>query len=193
MVTVVTVALVVVAGVVIAAGIWFLLLRDPTAAPAPVVREPGPAGARGHRIVVIPAPSVPVSGGTVTIPEFLRRYHPDGESALMNAVQEFYRRASLVPEVADYFKTADMENLTRHFYASLMMLTTHGLTDAAARRLRTIHSTVVNSEGAPITPEIFGAVLGVLLDVLDDAGIPATALAQVEEIAPQLEEVIIGA
>jgi len=170
-------------------GAW-LTRRSPVTA-----RVPGGAASAPQAAPVAPLarpPQVPVSSGTVTIPEYLRRYHPQGEKALMAAVNEMYRRAAAVPEVADYLRDADMAVLPRHFHSALMVLTTSGLTPVLARQLRAAHGGVRNSQGDPITPAIYGAVLGVLVDVLTDAGIPDAALAQVKEMAGPLEEVICG-
>ena len=180
------------AAIVLLAGFIVLAVRRrPAAAAAP---QPAvvPSGAGTAGVLVAP-PSVPVTGGSVTIPEYLKRYHPRGETVLMEAVNELYRRAGGVPEVADYLRDADMATLPRHFHSVLVMLTTRGLTPAVARQLRNSHAGVRNSRGEPITPAVFGAVLGVLVDVLAEAGVPEAALAQVGQMAVPLEEVICGA
>jgi hypothetical protein len=179
------VAIVLLAGFIVVVAVR---RRPAAAAPRSVVSSE----ATLPRVLVAP-PSVPVTGGSVTIPEYLKRYHPRGETVLMEAVNELYRRAGTVPAVADYLRDADMAALPRHFHSVLVMLTTRGLTAPVARQLRNSHAGVRNSRGEPITPAIFGAVVGVLVDVLTEAGVPEAALAQVGEMAVPLEEVICGA
>jgi hypothetical protein len=177
-----SVTLAVIGGLIVVIARRWPRARVP-AAPAPVEQVTAP---------LVAPPLVSVSNGQVTIPEYLRRYHPQGEKALMAVVNEMYRRAAGVPAVADYLRDADMAALPRHFHSVLVVLTTSGLTPTLARRLRDAHSGVRNSQGAPITPAIYGAVLGVLVDVLTEAGVPEEALAQVKAMAGPLEEVICG-
>jgi truncated hemoglobin YjbI len=140
--------------------------------------------------LLAPAPTVAVHGGTVSVPEWLKRYHPAGDGLLMEAVQEMYRRAAGVPLIADYFRRADLSTLPRHFHGTLSVVATRGLTVGLARRMAAAHAHVTNSKGERITVEVFDAVVGTLAGILTEYGLPEPTLRQIAAVVAPLRVVI---
>jgi truncated hemoglobin YjbI len=140
--------------------------------------------------LLAPAPTVSVHCGVVSVPEWLKRYHPRGDGLLMEAVQEMYRRAAGVPAIADYFGAADLSTLPRHFHATLSVVATRGLTVGLARRMAAAHAHVKDSAGRRITVEVFDAVVGTLAGILAEYGLPEATLRQVAAAVAPLRVVI---
>jgi hypothetical protein len=125
----------------------------------------------------------PMVGGD-TLRDWLIHYRQSSD-AWSDVVREFYRRAASVPAVADYFGGVPITvageispELQRHFTATLLIITHSGVTRAMPATMSARHRHVRNSNGDPITDAIFSAVIGTLVDVLRDAGVPESALDQ---------------
>lgn len=134
-------------------------------APVPVVGPHARAEPEPNHLIT-PPPMV----GDRTLRDWLVHHHPTRDQVWPNVVAEFYRRASAVPEIADYFRNTEMERQKRHFTYAIKAVTGDGVDAANLRRLREIHlNRAHNSAGQPITLDIWNAVIATLAAVLSDA------------------------
>jgi hemoglobin len=115
--------------------------------------------------------------GSDTLRDWLIHYRNSPE-AWADVTREFYDRAAGAPAVADYFVGVDWPRLKRHFMAALVLLTHTGVTRELPAIAARWHSDVRNSEGDPITPDIFDAVVETLVGVLRDYDVPEDTLGQ---------------
>jgi truncated hemoglobin YjbI len=129
-------------------------------------------------------------GLAITLRDWLVHLHPDRSGAWTDVVRDFYATAAEDPVVGDYFHGVDVDGLQRHFLAALMILTGSGLTVGTYRRMQAKHAGVRNRDGRPITPEVFDAAIGVLVDILRGKGVPGGTLRQVEFVLAPLRTAI---
>jgi len=148
------------------------VIADALAAPDPLVR---------------PAPMI----DGVTMREWLVHHHPLRDGLWRDIVAEFYRRAATVPAVASYFGNANMSRLNQHFTRALVIVAGEGITEATVARLRAAHEPVFNAEGVPITGAIYDAVIGVLVDILTEQGVPRRGISALADTIGPLREVIV--
>jgi truncated hemoglobin YjbI len=129
--------------------------------------------------------------GDLTLRDWLVHFSTERDRVWPAVVATFYRRAANVPEIADYFRETDMVRLQQHFARALTMVTGTGLTEATVRRLQQAHFGVHDSAGRPITPEIYDAVIGTLVEVLREQRVPASAIGQLADTIAPLRAVIV--
>lgn len=146
-----------------------------TAAIRSALAEPDTGPVRHPRADEFLAP--PPMVGNDTLRDWLVHYRNSPE-AWMDVTRKFYDRAADVPEVADYFVGVDWPRLKRHFMAALVLLTHTGVTRDLPAIAARWHSDVRNSNGDPITPDIFDAVIDTLVGVLRDFDVPEDTLGQ---------------
>jgi truncated hemoglobin YjbI len=126
----------------------------------------------------------------VTLRAWMMNHHPLRDGVWSDIVREFYNRAAAVPEIADYFRNANMEQLQRHFTRALAMVSGAGLSAATLDALAARHARVTDSDGRHITPEIYDAVIATLVGVLGEAGVPRDGIAALGEAVAPLRAVI---
>lgn len=144
---------------------------------------------RADTDVLTECPYVNAPGGRTPLRDWLR--HFAGIDAWSVVVARFYTRAAADPEIADYFRGVDVEQLQRHFLAALMIVTSQGVTVGVVRRMQAAHVGVTNTTGEPVTPAVWDAVIAVLAQVLGEVGTPrATLVALTTTIGP-LRAVIV--
>lgn len=127
-----------------------------------------------------------------TLRDWLIHAHPSKDHAWAEIVAEFYNRAAAVPEVAAYFQRTDLDELQRHFTRALILVTHTGVTTRLVASLAERHSNVHNGpgdteaeRGDPITGPIYDAVIGTLVAILAENGVPRRGLdALATTIAP---------
>lgn len=135
--------------------------------------------------LVVPPPQIRGNDLRDWLQHYTQRSWPD-------AVREFYTRAAADPEVAPYFHAVDLPALQRHFTTAVILLTSKGLTRGTLRRMADRHASVRTPDGAPITAEIYNKVVGVLIDILTEWGVPKYALADLSRLIEPLREVIVA-
>ena len=96
----------------------------------------------------------------LTLRRWLTTHHHLRRDVWADVVTNFYDRAALDDAVADYFAAVDLFELQRHFLAALMTVTGEGLTVGTVRRLHEKHRNVRNTQGVPITGDIYEHPLG---------------------------------
>lgn len=126
----------------------------------------------------------PVCPDGTTLRDWLR--YKSGDNAWHEVVADFYDAAAADPEVASYFHGVDMDALQRHFLASIVMVTGHGVSVGVVRRMRLAHDEVVNAEGKPINEAIWDKVVSALAGVLTARGVPGSAIG---ELAATIEPI----
>lgn len=127
----------------------------------------------------------------VTLRDWLVHYNQLHDQFWPRVVTEFYQRAAEVPMVADYFRNTDMEQLQTHFTRVLTLVAGRGLSVRMVRHLRERHMHVLASSGAPITGEVYDAVIQTLAEVLDRQGVPTRGIqALADTIAPLRAEIV---
>lgn len=129
---------------------------------------------------------------TISLRDWLVHYSIHEENAWPTVVSEFYDRAAMESDVADYFGGVDMAHLQRHFLAALMMVTSNGLTVGACRQMQERHRTVRNSAGQTITPKAYDRIVVILAEVLAEHGVPSYVVDQVGRCIQPLREAITG-
>lgn len=149
------------------------------------------APARTDYLIEGPA-RVVVGTGADSVKDWLQHYTYDRHT-WADAVAEFYRRAAADPEVADYFRGVDLERLQRHFTAAMIFLTGRGLRQSTVERIRTAHASIRNSRGEPITGPIYDRVIGVLVGILQEWNVPASAIADLARIIGPLRAAVVVA
>ena len=142
--------------------------------------------------LLAPAPTVPAQGGGPVLYDWLRKQ--SGEGVWEDIVAEMYEQAAAVPMVASYFGGVDLPTLQKHFLAALVILTGRGLTVGTVRRMKDVHTTVLNESGQPIDGPAYDAVVATLASILLARGVPADTLGEVGAlVAPLREIIVIGA
>jgi truncated hemoglobin YjbI len=140
--------------------------------------------------LITECPMVDAPGGAMPLRGWLK--HFAGVDAWPVVVSRFYTRAVADPEVAEYFRRVDREQLQRHFLAALMIVTGQRVTVGVVRRLREAHSGVRNSRGEPINAATWDRVIGMLAGVLSELGTPpATLVALATTIAPIRSAIVV--
>lgn len=130
-------------------------------------------------------------GGSVPVQDWLVRY--TGEDVTWQGViGEFYRRAAEEPAIASYFTGVDLERLIRHFSALMVMVTSSGVSAATVQRMTIAHAGVVDAAGAPINGTVYDRVIGVLVQVLTDAGVPGSAIDELAHTVGPLRAAIVA-
>lgn len=150
----------------------------------PAVAEPGPVPrpAVPQRPVDVQLVGPPMLDG-VTLRDWLINHHRrDGVWA--EVVADMYGRAAAVPAIADYFRHSDLEQLQRHFTATLVQVTHLGVTQRALDRLGAQHARVRDSYDRPITGQVYDTVVATLVDILFQRGVPERGL---RELAKTIE------
>ena len=186
------VVLVVLLALAAVAGVLLVVMdrRDNRAVPVgprlPLQRQVEAAVAGNDDWLVAPPPM----GGDLTLRDWLVHFSTERDRVWPSVVATFYRRAAGVPEIADYFREADMPKLQQHFARALTIVAGNGLRANTVRRLRDAHAYVTDSAGRPITPEIYDAAIGTLVGVLREQGVPPAAIAQLATTIAPLKNVI---
>ncbi len=127
----------------------------------------------------------------VTVRDYLVHNHPERSNAWPTVVHEFYSRAADVPWIADYFRNVDREVLEQHFTRALVLVLHTGVTAGLVRKMGDVHAAVRDSYGRPITPAVWDAVIGTLLAVLHDNGVPASADPQIGAVVEQFRPALV--
>ena len=152
-----------------------------------------------HMLILAPLIPDPVTGVMLTLRKYLMTYHELGRNVWAEVVTNFYNRAALDNEIADYFAGVDLIVLQSHFLAALMTVTGEGLTVGTVRHLHDRHRDVRNSKGVLITPVIYDRTAGTLVVVIRDAlrqtklADPDPVLKSVQRMALVLREYLIFA
>ncbi len=112
-------------------------------------------------------------------------YDSLGQSAgITTAVDQFYVRVLADPSLAPYFEGTDLDKLRAH-QAALLSKVTGGPDAYTGRTLQLSHQRL------GITDEAFDKVLGHLLAVLTDAGVPAVTSAKILAILQPLRTDVV--
>ena len=121
--------------------------------------------------VLLEAPMLadPLTGMQLPLRKWLVTFHPVQKEVWAELVSLFYTRAATDPGIADYFAGVDLVKLQGHFLAALVLLTGEGLDVGTVRRLHAAHSSVVNTDGARITEDVFDRTAATLAEVISDA------------------------
>lgn len=127
-----------------------------------------------------------------SIRDWLQHY-TRGQYRFADAVEMFYTAASDSPVISPYFSGVDLDQLKKHFTATLIMLTSRGLTQRGLVRMREVHKDVRTPDGTPITGEVYDAVVGALVEVLISCGVPLSAVQELGEIVAPLRKEIVAA
>jgi hypothetical protein len=106
-------------------------------------------------------------------------------------VAEFYRRAASYPHIAAYFTGVDLDQLQRHFTATMVLVTNSGLTARAVQRMTIAHAAVRTPAGAPITGEVYDQVVAILVEVLVEHGVPDHAITGLARVIDPLRAAIV--
>ena len=134
----------------------------------------------------------------VTLRDWLRNRYYAQPNVWNGVVAEFYTRAAANPRVAEYFaptlsKPNGMTDLQNHFLRALLLVTSSGVSVGVVRTLRARHSTVRNLSGGPIDSETYDHVLGVLVEILREHGVPDEGISQLATtVAPLRGAVAVG-
>jgi hemoglobin len=179
----------------------------PTAPSAPVQfgtvrRQPArsenalPTPPRGQRAQSAGRPDDLVAGPPRTaqgdtVRDWLK-YYTRREGAWTHVVAEFYSRATRDPAIASYFVGVDRERLQQHFVATMVMVTSRGLTAGGIRAMALAHNQVRNEAGQPITGEIYDRVVDTLVGVLVDFGVPGDAITELRRVVHPLRSAIVA-
>jgi hypothetical protein len=100
-------------------------------------------------------------------------HYSQRDNVWSDVVRDFYDHAAAVPEIADYFRNTDMERQRQHFCRALAMVASNGLRQGTVEWLRELHRERAHaSTGAPITAEVYDAVINTLMEVLINHGVP---------------------
>jgi truncated hemoglobin YjbI len=142
---------------------------------------------RDERELLAPPPMV----GPDTLRTWIKEHHPYRDDAWPLVVAEFYKRAAADPDVADYFRGVDLDVLQQHFMRALILVSHTGVTRGTVNAMKDRHAAVTNSAGEPITAGIYDRVIGVLVDVLREANVPASALAGLVPIADAFRPALV--
>ncbi len=135
--------------------------------------------AERRAVLLAPPPTVTVEHmGPVVLRDWLRNYSRHQDGAWVAVVKDFYASAAANPAIAAYFAGVDMPTLQRHFVATLMQVTGEGLTVGDVEDLVAAHADIRNTDGQPITPEVFNATIDVLGGVLAGRGVPGSTIGQ---------------
>lgn len=157
--------------------------------PEPTIRQGPPSPTPRSNRLVAEAPMV----DGVPLRSWLVHYNPrrDGDGCWARVVAEFYNRAAADPEIASYFRNTDLDALRGHFTRALILVTANGLTAGAVEAMRNRHAAVTDADGRPITGPIYDRVIGVLVDILTETGVPRRGIAALAETIAPLREVIV--
>jgi truncated hemoglobin YjbI len=148
------------------------------------------AGYPDHHLLTAP-PTIATSSGPVTLGDWLIHYNTKGDQVWPTVVATFYERAAAIPTVADYFTRADMARLQRHFVRALTIVVSRGLTVGMVRRIQKAHLSTRNSQGGGISSEIYETVMGILVGVLLEEGVPRSTIEQLAVVIAPLRDAIV--
>ena len=137
------------------------------------------------------APTVATGGEEVILRDWLIHYNIKGDQVWPTVVATFYERAAAVPTIADYFTRTDMARLQRHFVRALTMLVGRGLTVGMVRGIQEAHLSTRNSQGGRISAEIYETVIGILVGVLVEEGVPPRTIEQLAMAIAPLRDAIV--
>lgn len=136
---------------------------------------------------------VPTAGGAVTLRDWLVHHSEHRDQAWPTVVSTFYERAAADPTIATYFTSTDMPRLQRHFLSALTTMAGDGLRVGTMTRMAGAHVDVLASDGTRITPAVYDAVVGTLVTVLAEHGVPEITREQLGAVAAALRDVIVPA
>lgn len=126
--------------------------------------------------------------GQDTLRDWMIHHHIRNADVWQSVVAEFYNRVKRDDEIVQaYFLGVNLEGLQLHFMRALVVVTHIGLTERMANTLAEKHARL------HITGEHFDRVVGVLLNVLTDYGVPRVAIPQLGNIAATLRRRIVTA
>jgi len=120
------------------------------------------------------------------------RHHSRRDLTWGHVVTAFYQRAAADPQIASYFVGVDMERLQRHFVATLVMITSRGLTAGAVRAMTLAHGSIRDTAGHPITGEVYDKVITTLVTILAENGVPADAINDLAGLVAPLRSAIVA-
>jgi hypothetical protein len=147
--TLATLALIVLAGAV--GAVAYRALRLPA---GPATRQPSGSPEDDVDPVIAGPPQVPHGAGqSDSVRDWLCHY-THGRKTWGDAVAEFYRRAAADPQIASYFHGVDLPALQRHFTATIVIVTSKGLTAKTVVRMAEKHRGIRDRDGRPITSEV---------------------------------------
>ncbi len=135
------------------------------------------------------SPMVDWRGMDLPLRDWLR--HAAGDGVWSSVVTDFYGRAAEDPDVASYFRGVDMTTLQRHFVAALMLVSGHGVSVGVVRRMRRAHIRVVNERGEPIDESTWHKVIGTLVAVLQDHGVPDATIGSLAVTIEPLKRAVV--
>jgi hemoglobin len=186
--TLATLALIVLAGAV--GAVAYRALRLPA---GPATRQPSGSPEDDVDPVIAGPPQVPVGAGqSDSVRDWLCHY-THGRKTWGDAVAEFYRRAAADPQIASYFHDVDLPALQRHFTATIVIVTSKGLTAKTVVRMAEKHRGIRDRDGRPITSEVYDRVVTMLKGVLRDMGVPNDAIADLGGVVRPLRAAIVAA
>jgi hypothetical protein len=175
--TLATLALIVLAGAV--GAVAYRALRLPA---GPATRQPSGSPEDDVDPVIAGPPQVPVGAGqSDSVRDWLCHY-THGRKTWGDAVAEFYRRADV-----------DLPALQRHFTATIVIVTSKGLTAKTVVRMAEKHRGIRDRDGRPITSEVYDRVVTMLKGVLRDMGVPNDAIADLGGVVRPLRAAIVAA
>jgi hypothetical protein len=122
-------------------------------------------------------------------------YRAQDEGVWNYVVTEMYERAAASPRIKSYFENTieggRFSDLQTHFLGALMIVTNSGVTQGIVDAMREGHRGVRNSDNQAITPEIYGLVIGTLVDILREVGVPEHGIAALGETIAPLQAAIV--
>jgi truncated hemoglobin YjbI len=163
------------------------LARPENALPTPPRGEPAPSATGPDDLIAAP----PTTAQGDTVRDWLK-YYTHREGAWTHVVAEFYNRAARDPAIASYFVSIEMERLQQHFVATMVMVTSRGLTAGGIRAMALAHGQVRNEAGLPITGVIYDRVVATLVAVLVDFGVPDDAINELRRVVNPLRSAIVA-
>ena len=167
---------------------------------APAVAGEDPYAGLAPAHVLTPAPMLwdDELGREVTLRDWLRNTCYARPHVWNEVVAEFYSRAAADPHVAEFFgptlaRPDGMNHLQNHFLRALLLVTGSGVSVGVVRKLRERHATVRDHRGLPIDDATYDQVLGVLVEVLREHGVPESGIAQLAStVAPLRGALVVG-
>jgi hypothetical protein len=84
-----------------------------------------------------------------------------------------------------------MARLQRHFVRALTMLVGRGLTVGMVRGIQEAHLSTRNSQGRRISSDIYETVIGILVGVLVEEGVPQRTIEQLAVAIAPLRDAIV--
>lgn len=154
---------------------------DPQTEPTP--QQPAPRVPDDPNRMVVEPPMI----DGVTLRAWLFHHHPLQDNVWRDVVIEFYNRAAQDPRVAPYFASTDMPVLRQHFTRTLAMVAGQGVRVGDVEYLRRAHA------GRGITGEVWDAVVGTLVAILAEHGVPRRGIDALAATVTSARDIIVTA